>query len=164
VRQELQSGLCPADVPARLGALHDHAVCAGRAREKRLVDRAALVQPHPRRAPERPAPEGHDDVRAARHAPVARAGEREQQVHGHGPPGQGARGVQLALQHGRRVGADRPQAAGLRDGRGQLVARDAAAHPGLYDRQLDAEALEESAQTGVAASSSRSRRRSASSD
>ena len=50
---------------------------------------------------------------------------------------------QLALDRVGAVDRDRPQPAGLGDRRGELVAAQPAAHPGLDDRGLDAEALED---------------------
>ena len=61
---------------------------------------------------------------------IGRSGER---------PG----GGQLALDRGGAVDRDRPQPAGLRDRRGQLVAADPAAHPRLDHGGAETDALED---------------------
>ena len=76
---------------------------------------------------------------------MAPAGEGQQQVHGQRPVAELAGGGDLPAQVLGSEDADRSQAAGLGDRRGQLVSRQAAAHPGLNDRQLHPKPLEQGA-------------------
>ena len=71
------------------------------------------------------------------------ASERQQQVDGKRPVAQPTGRSNLPAQVVGSEDADRPQATGRGDGRGELVSRQAAAHAGLNDRQLDPESLEE---------------------
>ena len=68
------------------------------------------------------APEGDDDVGARGGLEPVAAGEGQQQVDGERAVGQRPRRGQLALDRRRAVDRDRPQPAGLRDRRGELVA------------------------------------------
>ena len=73
------------------------------------------------------------------------AREGQQEVDGQRPVAQPAGRGNLPAQVIGREDADRSQAAGRRDRRGELVPRQAAAHAGLHDRQLHPESLQKSA-------------------
>jgi len=74
---------------------------------------------------------------------VAAASEREQQVDREGLPRRVAGRGELGAHRRRVEDSDRAEAAGLRDGRRQLVPGEPVAHPGLYDGQLDAQGLQQ---------------------
>jgi hypothetical protein len=85
-----------------------------------------------------------DHVGVARHLPLAPPHERLDQVDGDRPLSGGAGRPHLPRQRARRERPDRAESAGFGHGRRQPVAGQPAAHPGLHDRELDAEALEQS--------------------
>jgi hypothetical protein len=82
----------------------------------------------------RATPKGDDRIRAACGGDIGRMHEREQQIHSDWAPSETARRRQLVGDSDARPG-DRPQAAGLRDGRRQLVPGDRS-HPSLDDWRL----------------------------
>lgn len=67
--------------------------------------------------------------------------KRYEQVDGQRPVGSAANRSDLRAQLLGPEDADRPETSGVGDGRGELVTGQAAAHPGLDDRQLDPELL-----------------------
>ena len=73
------------------------------------------------------------------------AREGQQEVDGQRPVAPLARRRNLLPQPVRREDADRSQAARRGDRRGELMSREATAHAGLDDRQLDTEPLQKGA-------------------
>ena len=72
------------------------------------------------------------------------AGERQQEVDGHGAVSQPAARRDLLAQVLRGENADRPEAAGGRYGSGEFVPGETTAHPRLDDRQIQPESVQES--------------------
>ena len=125
-----------ANVAARLDALRDHRVGAGRVRGQRLLDGPALVDPDAARPAPRAAPERDDDVGRLRRGEVR--GARERQRGRSRPP---ARRCGRARRRSRATAtraadADRAETTRLADGRRERAARDPATHAGLDDREV----------------------------
>ena len=140
--EQLECGDSTPHMAAGLDALDDEGIGGGGMRRACLADRAALVDPYPCGPPSRPAPEGDDGVGACRRLEPAAPGEGQQQVDRERPVGQLAGGAQLPFDRTGAVDGDRAEAAGLGNGRRQLVAAETAAHAGLDYRGSKAKPLE----------------------
>ena len=73
------------------------------------------------------------------------AGERKQEVDGHGAVSQPAARGDLLAQVLRGENANRPETAGGRYGPGEFVPGETTAHPRLDDRQIQPESVQENA-------------------
>jgi hypothetical protein len=126
--EKLQRRLAPADVAARLDPLCDHRVRSGADGALRLLRGPDRVDPNGRRAPPRtPVPVGDDGVRLGGNLPMRATRERNDQVDRDGLAGELPRGGELLAQHCRGVDPDLTQSTRLRDRRGELMRRKAAA-------------------------------------
>jgi hypothetical protein len=130
----------------RLDPLGDDRVRTGGPCRQRFLQGPALVDPGLGGPPLGPAPKGDNEVGLACRLEVGAAGKGQQQVDSQRPVRQSPGRGHLRAHAGRREDADRAEAAGRGDGRGELVSRQPAAHAGLNDWQLHSESLQEAGQ------------------
>ncbi len=152
-RQQLHRGQRPANVATGLDALSNHAVRPGRACRECLLDRATLVHPDLGGPPPRGAPKGDDHVGLRSRLEVPAARERQEQVHRQRPIAQPAGRRDLSSQPTGIKHADRAQATGRRDRRGEPMPRKATAHATLHNRHLHSQPLQQGTHALIIAAS-----------